>query len=142
MTMPRQELKAIFDKIAASRLRAIRRKKVSPKALTGTWVNCDKKTGGLVKVVISSRRGILMVNAYGACHPRPCNWGLVRGLAYADSVGSLDAVAFSAMYKFSFKEVIVVGHLCCGCMIIETYNHFTDGSGRSDYYSQGCFYRP
>jgi len=139
--MPRQEFKFVLDKISAAKLRTIKRKKVSPTALKGTWVNCDKNTRGLVKVVIGSRGGVLSVNAFGACVPRPCNWGRVKGLAYADNVASVDGVAFSAMYKFSFKDVIMVGHLCCGCMLIETYNHFTDGSGRSDYYSQGCFYR-
>jgi hypothetical protein len=40
------------------------------------------------------------------------------------------------MYKFGFKETIVVGVLDRGSLIVETFDHFTDGSGRSDYYSK------
>jgi hypothetical protein len=54
-------------------------------------------------------------------------------------VSSSSAVAFSAHYKFSFKDTIVTGVLDSGSLRVETFNHFTDGSGRSDYYSRGYF---
>ena len=130
-----------LDKILPAQLKAIKKKKVSPGKLVGTWINCDKATRGLVKAIIGNVRGTLTVHAYGACVPTPCDWKVVKGMAYAESVSSVEAVAFSAFYKFHFKDTIITGHLCCGCMIIETYNHFTEGSGRSDYYSRECFYR-
>jgi len=55
------------------------------------------------------------------------------------NVSSSAAVAFSGRYKFSFKEAIVTGVLDSGSLIVETFNHFTDGSGRSDYYTKGYF---
>ena len=42
----------------------------------------------------------------------------------------------TAMYKFSFKETILVGALDRGSLVVETFDNFTDGSGRSDYYSK------
>jgi hypothetical protein len=42
-------------------------------------------------------------------------------------------------YKFSFKETIVTGVLDSGSLRVETFNHFTDGSGRSDYYTRRYF---
>ena len=128
-----------LDKISSAKLKAVQKKLASPKALVGTWVNCDKATRGIVKVKIGNRRGTLVVNVFGACHPTPCDWKTVKGLAYAENVSSNKAVAFSAVYKFGFKKTIVTGHLCSGCLIVETFNHFTDGSGRSDYYSRDCF---
>ena len=141
MNMAKLKLNAGIDKISASKLKAVKKKKVSPKAISGTWVNCDRKTRGLVRVVLGSRGGTLMVQVFGACTPTPCDWGVVKGLAYSDSVSSTEAVAFSATYKFGFKTTIVTGHLEKGCMVIETYNHFTDSSGRCDYYSRECFCR-
>jgi hypothetical protein len=106
---------------------------VSAQPLLGTWTNCDPNTRGVVKVILA---GNLTVQVFGACHPTPCDWGKVKGLAYAADVSSTPAVAFSAFYKFGFKETIVVGVLDRGTLIVETFDNFTDGSGRSDYYSK------
>jgi len=108
---------------------------VSVKPLLGTWTNCDKATRGIVRVVITDEGG-LKVQTFGACSPTPCDWGKVKGLAYAANVSSTPAVAFSAIYKASFKETILVGVLDHGSLIVETFNNFTDNSGRSDYYSK------
>ncbi len=107
--------------------------------LTGTWIACDKATRGIVRVVLRKRGNGLVVRVYGACHPKPCNWGSVPGFAYAESVVATRAIAFSAVYKPSFKRTIVTGHLDNGTLIVETYSRFTDGSGRSNYYSRSYF---
>jgi hypothetical protein len=111
---------------------------VVPSALLGTWSNCDKATRGLLRIVIAASGTGITVHGYGACTPTPCDWGAVPAKTYAENVSASAAVAFSAQYKFSFKETIVVGHLDVGSLIVETFDHFTDGSGRSDYYSR-CY---
>jgi hypothetical protein len=108
---------------------------VTSTPLLGTWNNVNTATRDVVKVVITAAGSGIKVDAYGACSPTPCNWGNVAGLAYAASVSSSPAVAFSAQYKFSFSQVILTGHLQGKNLIIETFTHFTDGSGRDDYYS-------
>lgn len=108
---------------------------VSPAALVGTWINSDTATRGLVKVVIAASGTNVTVDAFGACTPTPCNWGVVPGLVYSTSVTTTNAVAFSAEYKFGFKQTIVVGHLNGKILTVETFDEFTDGSGRDAYYS-------
>jgi hypothetical protein len=112
---------------------------VGPAALVGTWSACDAATRGLVRVVIAAAGQGITVHAFGACTPTPCDWGAVPGLAYAADVSSTAAVAFSAHYKFKFKDVIITGVLDSGSLRVDTFNHFTDGSGRSDYYGRGYF---
>ena len=112
---------------------------VGPASLVGNWNACDAATRSLVRIVIAASGAGITVHAYGACTPTPCDWGTVHGLSYAANVGSSEAIAFSAHYKFSFKETIVTGVLDSGSLIVETFNHFTDGSGRSDYYTKGYF---
>jgi hypothetical protein len=112
---------------------------VGPAALVGTWSACDRATRSLVRVVIAASGPSITVQAFGACTPTPCDWGAVPGLAYAANVSATVAVAFSARYEFDFKEVIVTGVLDSGSLRVETFNHFTDGSGRSDYYTRGYF---
>jgi hypothetical protein len=112
---------------------------VGPAALVGTWNACDAATRSLVRVVIAASGSAITVHSFGACTPTPCDWGSVHGLAYAANVSSNAAVAFTAHYKFKFKETIVTGVLDSGSLRVETFNHFTDGSGRSDYYTRGYF---
>lgn len=101
--------------------------------LAGTWLNCNNKTPGLVKVVITVSGNAVSVHPFGACVPTPCDWGTVNGLAYANNVSATPAAAITAKFKFSFKETIMTGHLDYGVLVLETFNHFTDNSGRSDY---------
>jgi hypothetical protein len=112
---------------------------VGPAALIGTWNCCDAATRGLVRVVIAGSGPAITVHVFGACSPTPCDWSVVPGLAYAESVSSSTSVAFTARYEFSFKETIVTGVLDSGSLRVETFDHFTDGSGRSDHYSRGYF---
>jgi hypothetical protein len=104
--------------------------------LVGKWNNCDKNTRGLVRLVLGTKGSTLTVQGFGACTPTPCDWGVVEGIAYAENVSATVAIAFSARYDFSFKETIVVGHLDNGTLIVETFDKFKDGSGRSNYYSR------
>ena len=109
---------------------------LSLKNIIGKWNNCDKNTRGLVRLVLGAKGTTLTVQGFGACVPTPCDWGVVEGIAYGDSVVATEAIAFSARYDFGFKETIVTGYLDNGTLIVETYDRFKDGSGRSNYYSR------
>ena len=45
------------------------------------------------------------------------------------------------MFAQGFKNTIVVGHLEGSFLVVETFNHFQDGSDRSDYYMRELFRR-
>ncbi|HUH63830.1 MAG TPA: hypothetical protein VLZ50_12560 [Terracidiphilus sp.] len=108
---------------------------VNANPLIGTWVNCDHETRGLVRVMIAAKDKEITIHAFGACQPTPCDWGIVNGMIYADNVTAVPAVAFTATYTFGFKQTVLVGHLLKGSLMVETFDHFIDGSGRADYYS-------
>lgn len=110
-------------------------------ALAGNWVNDDPATRGIVRIVLSDSGGALMVHAYGACSPSPCDWGQVKGSTYADNVSSPRAIAFSANYSFGFKTTLLTGHLSGGKLLVENFNAFAAGDTRSDYYGAGSFHR-
>jgi hypothetical protein len=108
-------------------------------SLLGTWVNVNSATRDIVKVVLTNNGGALGVHAYGACSPTPCDWGEVTGQAYAASVSGGKAVAFTANYAFGFKDTILTGHLDHDHLIVDDFNVFEDGSGRSAYFTEGTF---
>ena len=103
--------------------------------ILGTWVNSDHQTRGLVRLLITAAHNEVIVHGFGACSPTPSDWGPVNGLVYADNVTATPAVAFSAVNTFSFKQTTIVRRLLNGALIVETFDHFTDKSGRADYYS-------
>jgi|CZKL01.1.fsa_nt_gi hypothetical protein len=108
---------------------------VSPLPILGTWVNTNHQTTGLIRLMIAAAGKEITVHAFGACQPNPCDWGMVNGLVYADNVVSVPAVAFSAVYTLGFKQTTIVGRLLKGVLFVELFDHFTDQSGRADYYS-------
>jgi hypothetical protein len=108
---------------------------VNAEPLLGTWVNCDHASRGLVRVMISPSGKEINLHAFGACYPNPCDWGIVPAKVYAANIVTQPAVGFTATYSFGFKDTVMVGHLMNGALFVEIFDHFTDGSGRADYYS-------
>jgi hypothetical protein len=114
---------------------------VNPAPLVGTWLNTDKASPGIVKLILSARDGALVVRAFGACKPSPCDWGEVDGLVYSDGVDSNEGMAFTASYRFGFLETILAVYLKSGILVLDSFNAFKDDSGRSDYFSREFFYQ-
>jgi hypothetical protein len=113
---------------------------ISSSPIVGTWKNVNPNTEGLLKLIIAQSGTGVTIEGFGACSPTPCVWGSVPAMNYAANVTGNSAVAFSATYTFSFKQTIVVGRLHVGpdagqLLTVETFDHFTDGSGRSNYYA-------
>ena len=114
---------------------------VNPTPLVGTWLNTDKATPGIVQLILSVRNGVLVVRAFGACAPSPCDWGEVDGAVYSSGVDSDEGMAFTTRYRFDFLETILAVYLKSGILVLDSFNAFDDNSGRSDYFSREFFYQ-
>jgi hypothetical protein len=136
-----EESTALPDGVSEQAFREVSQLAVFPGTLLGTWVNVNPATAGVVKIVMTLSGATLSVHPYGACSPTPCDWGHQNGITYAPNVGSPQPVAFSAVFPAGFKTTIVAGHFEGGLLRVETFNHFTDGSNRSDYYTSELFRR-
>ncbi|MGH9280950.1 MAG: hypothetical protein ACRD12_23040 [Acidimicrobiales bacterium] len=110
-------------------------------ALVGTWVTVDPDGQGIERLVLTDAGGTLTVQAYGACQPAPCDWGVVRGHTYAAAVDAKEAVAFSAAYSFEFKTALLTGFLRGHLLVLDCFNAFCAGDSRSDYHWRGVYAR-
>lgn len=109
-----------------------------PANFDGTWFNVDPATRGLVKIVI---RGV-KIHPYGACHPDPCDWGVIKAKNFGSSVNTTAAAALLAKQTTSFSKVEMTLSLDPdGRLRAELFTHFTDGSGRADYRTVNYFMR-
>ncbi|HEV2853844.1 MAG TPA: hypothetical protein VHC97_13665 [Thermoanaerobaculia bacterium] len=112
-------------------------------ALLGTWFNTDKNTGGVVRMVLAGMPADFTVHAFGAGSPpsQEYDWGSTGAVAYASGVASPDGMAFSATYDFGFVETFLAAYTKSGILVLDTFNVFKDGSGRSNYFSREFFHR-
>jgi hypothetical protein len=107
-------------------------------SMNGTWVNVDPKTRGLVRIEIRDKK----IHPYGACHPDPCDWGVLKAKVFAASVDSDSAAALLAKRStISQRSEITLSLERNGRLRAEIFTHFTDGSGRADYRSIDYFTR-
>jgi hypothetical protein len=98
--------------------------------LNGTWFNVDARTRGLVQIEIHDKR----IHPYGACHPDPCDWGVLKAKSFAPTVDSNYAMALTAKSTTNFsRSKLTLSLETDGRLRAEVFTHFTDGSGRADY---------
>jgi hypothetical protein len=79
---------------------------------------------------------------FGAGPPAPIDWGEAAGAAFAGSIATHEAAAFSASFDLGFVFVQLAGCLNKKLLTISAYSTFTDQSGRANYFQRDQFYRP
>lgn len=123
---------------------------VDPAPLLGEWVNFDRASRGMARLVISATvsgsgsasNGGMTVHAFGAGAPAPVDWGEVPGAPFADGVGLDAGVAFTADYEFHGHRVTLACYLNKRLLVVDAYTRFADGSGRAAYFARDHFYIP
>ena len=114
---------------------------VDSSPLVGTWINTDKATGGIAKLILSQEGNSFFVQAFGACAPSPCDWGRVEGRVYSLGVSLQAGAAFEALYDFGFMETFLAAYLNKRILVVDSYNTFKDGSGRLKYFHRDHFHQ-
>jgi hypothetical protein len=105
-------------------------------SFVGTWKNTNPATRGIVKIVIERSGRMLQIRPYGACTPKPCDIGAQPGIAYAPTVSSnllTAANAATAVYKTGFSIITLTLMERGKLLSVAKFNHFVDGSRRTDY---------
>ena len=110
-------------------------------AISGTWFATDKQATGVVRLELRQHEGELKVRAFGAGADEPFDWGEITATAYGSAVTATESMAFSALYDFGFLVTILAAYAKQGILVLDTFNTFTDASGRSNYFSREFFHR-
>ena len=126
---------------SASATRRTHSAPVEASALVGNWVNTDKATRGIGRLVLTEVNGALMVRAFGAFSSEQCDWGEVETAIYTLSVDSERAVGFKATYDFKFMETMLAAYLNKRILVVDSYNTFKDQSGRPRYFCRDHFHQ-
>jgi hypothetical protein len=122
---------------------------LDPALLAGRWHATDHQATGVVRLELRPEGATLFVRAFGAGAANtagagtagPNDWGEIEATAYGAAVTSTSAMAFSAVYDFGFMVTVLAAYAKQGILVLDTFNTFTDGSGRSNYFSREFFHR-
>ena len=115
----------------------------APSNFLGNWRNVNRSTRNIVQVVITENASThaLMIRSLGACTPTPCDMGNVPLITFGRSVSDMNHMIGMAHYNFAFKQVDVTLKVSGAYFVLETYNRFTDNSGRQNYWTSDRFRR-
>ena len=114
---------------------------LDPLSLIGTWVASDKQSTGVVRLEVTERDGALFVQVFGADPAEPYDWGEAVATTFGTGVTSVAAMAFTAVFDFGFLVTVLAAQAGQGILTLDTFNTFTDSSGRSNYCSREFFHR-
>jgi hypothetical protein len=112
--------------------------------IAGSWSNTDRgSSGGTLRLVVSGDGDDLRVRGFGVpeeAQGEPIDWGETGATALAQGVDGSEAWAFRCAFDLGFMTTVLAAYGKEGILIAASYNRFTDGSGRADYWTREFFY--
>jgi hypothetical protein len=69
------------------------------------------------------------------------DWGSVEAPVYAFAFESKQAGAFNALFDLGYEEVHLQANVKAGVLVVASFNHIKDQSGRSSYFDREFFHR-
>jgi hypothetical protein len=107
--------------------------------LLGSWRNTYRGSKGIHRVILAREGDHYTLQGWGiGCDE---DWGKVPVVPHATSVASEEPAGFLARYDFGFSELSLAANEAKGLLIIASFSTFSDGSGRSSYFTREFFYR-
>jgi hypothetical protein len=109
--------------------------------VVGSWFNTNPTTGEIARLTISERDGELLLNIAAAGPDGWIAWPEIPATPYGASLGSAEVTGFEAHCDFGFMETHLAANIKYGVLVMQSYNRFTDGSGRSSYFTREFFHQ-
>jgi hypothetical protein len=109
--------------------------------LVGTWFTMDRDAAGVTRIHVRQLDGSLFVSLFGVAAGETVDWGEVEAQPFGENVISTSVVAFTATFDFGFLVTVVAGRVSQEILTLDTFNAFTDASGRSNHFSREFFHR-
>lgn len=99
-------------------------------ALGGEWHNVDPATRSITHIELSTdcAAGTATIQVWGACHPRDCKWRPFSGTYDRKK----QAIIGRSTASFKIAGLAIKAD-AQGHVVVTTFSHFTDNSGRKDY---------
>jgi hypothetical protein len=104
--------------------------------LTGTWLNTNSASDGIVRIEATARGQQLWLNIHG-----PNEWAPIPAAVYFERNDEGIEQPFTASHDFGFMDVVLYGFLRQGVLVLLRFIRFNDGSARSNYFAKEFFWK-
>ena len=104
--------------------------------LTGTWLNTNPESDGIVKIEATVHDQQLLLNIHGSTE-----WGPIPAAVYFERNDEGIEQPFTASHDFGFMDVVLYGFLRQGVLVLLRFIRFNDGSARSNYFAKEFFWK-
>jgi hypothetical protein len=108
----------------------------SASTMVGTWVNVDRNTRGITKVIITESGNQYEIQTFGSCSPTDCDWGKSALTTYGDNVSDATHKAGTAQYNPGFAQTLLTVKQSGNQITLDGFTRFTDNSARQNYYNR------
>lgn len=108
-------------------------------SLLGEWTNVNPKTGQISRIIMSSEDDETYIQCFGQLEDGEQDWGQTPCQLFSDNVSSPVIEGFVGSYDLDFIEIMIVGNIKYGVMVVQSYNTFKDGSKRNNYIAREFF---
>ena len=116
--------------------------RLDPAAMLGTWVNTDKATRGITKVVLRARGDKVVMHPYVVGGSLPADWGEAEAESlYGSNITGKQAIGLVTRFKLEAIRAEIQANLNQGLLVVGSFTTFLDGSGRSPYFSREFFHQ-
>jgi hypothetical protein len=108
----------------------------SASTMVGTWVNVDRNTRGITKVIITESGNQYEIQAFGSCSPTDCDWGKSALTTYGENVQDATHKAGTTQFNPGFAQTLLTVKQAGNQINLDGFTRFTDNSGRQNYHNR------
>lgn len=108
-------------------------------AFPGVWMNSNRDTNGIARIVMSESAGKLSLQVFAIGPDALIDWGTLEVNVFTSSPSSRVGAGFTGVYDFGFAETRLQGMLAKGLLVLAEFNSFKDETGRADYFVREYF---
>jgi hypothetical protein len=113
----------------------------SASTMVGTWMNVDRNTRGITKVIITESVNQYEIQAFGSCSPTDCDWGKSALTTYGTSVSDVTHKAGTVQFNPGFAQTTLTLKQSGNQISLDGFTRFTDNSARQNYHNHHNFRR-
>lgn len=110
---------------------------LDPSSLLGTWINTNRETRGVARLVVGAKDGAVTLRVLGTHPDGLVDWGPSdQVITYASSANGARATALTASYELKSVRVELEGNFNRGVLVLACYTRYKDGSGRAVFFRE------
>jgi hypothetical protein len=108
----------------------------SANTMVGTWLNADRNTRGITRIIITESGNQYEIQAFGSCTPTDCDWGKSVLITYGNDVTDATHNSGTAQYNPNFAQTTLTLKQSGSQITLDGFTRFTDSSGRQNYHTR------